>query len=134
MFGIGMPELIVVLVIALIVIGPSKLPDLARALGKGLNEFKRATQEIKESLDIEADLKEAKDDLVDSVSGLDAAEGSGAEEPAQSPPESIEEKEEEDGPGYDDFDEMLADYRKKTDETSEPVTMEPDAEDVKERQ
>ena len=72
MFGIGLPELIIIMVIALIVIGPSKLPDLARALGKGMAEFRKATQEIKESLDMDEDIQEVKRDLVDSVSGLDS--------------------------------------------------------------
>jgi Tat protein translocase TatB subunit len=71
MFGIGMPELIIIFVIALIVIGPRKLPELARALGKGMAEFRKATQEIKESLDVDDELREAKEDLVDSIRGLD---------------------------------------------------------------
>ena len=71
MFGIGLPELIVIMVIALIVIGPSKLPDLARALGKGMAEFRKASQEIKESLELDDEIGEIKDDLIDSISGLD---------------------------------------------------------------
>jgi TatA/E family protein of Tat protein translocase len=49
MFGIGFPELILILAIALIVIGPKRLPDVARALGRGLGEFKRATDEMKQT-------------------------------------------------------------------------------------
>lgn len=48
MFGIGMPELILILGLALIVLGPKKLPELAKALGKGLAEFRRATDELKD--------------------------------------------------------------------------------------
>ncbi|HEX9144688.1 MAG TPA: Sec-independent protein translocase protein TatB [Candidatus Binatia bacterium] len=48
MFGIGMPELLLILAVALIVLGPKKLPELARALGKGMAEFRRATEELKD--------------------------------------------------------------------------------------
>ena len=59
MFGIGMPEMLVILAVALIVIGPKKLPDLAKSLGRAFAEFRRATSEIKESLEIDdGDLKE----------------------------------------------------------------------------
>ena len=60
MFGIGMQELLLILVIALIVLGPKKLPDVAKALGKALNEFKRATSELKESLDVDHSLNTVK--------------------------------------------------------------------------
>ena len=60
MFGIGMPELLLVLAIALIVVGPKKLPELARALGRGIAEFKKATNELKESLDTNTDFSELK--------------------------------------------------------------------------
>ena len=48
MFGIGMPELLIILVVALIVVGPKKLPDMAKGLGKGLSQFRKAADEIKE--------------------------------------------------------------------------------------
>jgi Tat protein translocase TatB subunit len=47
MFGIGMTELLVILAVGLIVIGPKKLPELARSLGKGLAEFRRASTEMR---------------------------------------------------------------------------------------
>jgi sec-independent protein translocase protein TatB len=70
MFGIGMPELIIIFVIALIIIGPKKLPDLARALGKGMAEFRKATNEIKSNLDMGDELKGIEEELADSVSGV----------------------------------------------------------------
>jgi sec-independent protein translocase protein TatB len=60
MFGIGMPEMLLILAVALIVIGPKKLPDLARSLGKAMGEFKKATSELKESIQIDSELKDVK--------------------------------------------------------------------------
>jgi TatA/E family protein of Tat protein translocase len=47
MFGIGMQKLIIIAIIALIVVGPKKLPDLAKTLGKGFSEFHKATEDRK---------------------------------------------------------------------------------------
>lgn len=63
MFGIGFPELLLIMAIALIVVGPSKLPDLARALGRGYAEFKRATNELKETFDQDETVREIKDEF-----------------------------------------------------------------------
>lgn len=60
MFGIGMPELLLILAVALIVIGPKKLPDLARTLGKAMGEFKRATNDLKQTIEQESGLDDVR--------------------------------------------------------------------------
>ena len=63
MFGMGMPEILLILGIALIVIGPKKLPDLAKSLGKAVREFKGATQEFKNSMDVKDTIDTVKNPL-----------------------------------------------------------------------
>jgi TatA/E family protein of Tat protein translocase len=62
MFGsIGMPELVIILVIALVIFGPRKLPELGRSLGKSLGEFKRASNELRNTLEEEVRVEEQRD-------------------------------------------------------------------------
>jgi sec-independent protein translocase protein TatA len=62
MFGsIGMPELVVIFVIALIIFGPRKLPELGRSLGRSLGEFKRASNELRNSLEEEVRTEEQRE-------------------------------------------------------------------------
>ena len=59
MFGsLGMPELIVIFVIALVIFGPRKLPELGRSLGRGIAEFKKATNELQTTLEQEINADE----------------------------------------------------------------------------
>jgi len=75
MFNIGLPELLIIVAIALIVFGPNKLPELAKAFGKAMREFKKATEEVKESFEAETkDLEELKSTLTEENLLADLAE------------------------------------------------------------
>lgn len=58
MFNLGFPEILVIFVIALIIFGPRKLPELGRTLGKGLSEFKKASNELKRTWEEEVKSEE----------------------------------------------------------------------------
>jgi TatA/E family protein of Tat protein translocase len=88
MFNIGMPELLIIVAIALIVFGPNKLPELAKAFGRAMREFKKATEEVKESFEAETrDLEEIKSTLTDGniLADLTQEINDSMEPPAETP-------------------------------------------------
>ena len=90
MFGIGMPELLLILALALIVLGPKKLPELARALGKGMAEFRRTTEELKD------EFRQMEHEIEEKSPGATTKEDQYSEYPAEAaappPPTPSEEK------------------------------------------
>ena len=82
MFGLGLPELIVIFVIALVVFGPKKLPDLGKSVGRAMAEFKKAQQEFQDSVQAEmkdvektADLEKVKELASVDLKAYDVADG-----------------------------------------------------------
>ena len=79
MFGIGLPEMIVIFAVALIVVGPDKLPGLARSLAKGLMEMKKTLEQVKENLSqetevldsVQTDLKKTAEELKQKMIDVD---------------------------------------------------------------
>jgi TatA/E family protein of Tat protein translocase len=86
MFGsIGMPELIIILVIALIIFGPRKLPELGRSLGRSIGEFKRASNELRNTLEEEIRIEEQRDQRAAIRAEQDAAVAAAATPTSTSP-------------------------------------------------
>lgn len=88
MFGLGVPELILIFVVALIVFGPKRLPEIGRTIGKTLAEFKKATDELKHTVEREVHLDEMRQlsstitNPLESVSRSEPAPPAVAEGPA----------------------------------------------------
>ena len=96
MFSLGTTEILVILVVALLVIGPSKLPDVARTLGKGMAEFRRMSSDMKKTVDLETKLsdldRQEKDKEADAAvgpgTGEETRENGQTETPTEESPQS----------------------------------------------
>lgn len=103
MFGIGLPEMIVIFAVALIVVGPDKLPGLARSLAKGLMEMKKTLNQVKENLtqegetldSVQKDLRKTADELREKMIDVDPSVWKPASGPAKGASEAIIEVEPE---------------------------------------
>src|SRR5689334_17189384 len=95
--NLGFPELILIFVIALLVFGPKKLPELGKSLGKGLREFKKATEDIKSNLDehlkdVEKSVDDVKATVNDATKDIDRDLTASSYTPYRPPAATVEEK------------------------------------------
>jgi len=93
-----MPELVIILVIALIIFGPRKLPELGRSLGKSIGEFRKASNELKSTLEEEIRMEEQKEQRVKMEAEQSSAIAAGAAAPSPPIPSTFEEVRAESNP------------------------------------
>lgn len=84
MFGIGTTELMVIFIVAIIVIGPTKLPELAKTLGKAMGEFKRVSNDVKSTIETEMDSEAEKKETAKAKKEIETKKSSGNNKEAES--------------------------------------------------
>lgn len=117
MFGVSTPELLIILGVALVILGPQKLPDLAKALGRAVGEFRKATSEIKETFEADENLASVKQTFEDAVA--EGMRGDWGEEEEEEGPGSGGELPFEYGPNSQEHPEADLEELKETEETQE---------------
>ena len=133
MFDVGMPELIIIFVVALLVFGPDKLPELARTLGKGLAELKKSFEDVKDSVGEE--FKEATSDIREAVTSVKQQIETEVKDTGQTLGSTIQEVKEQVGAETEEIHKTLASAKedindkgeqspKQTDKSSDDVSKE----------